>query len=56
MTCIICKVELKREVKLSTQFGVYTDFGEEIRRPVTLENPTGYHYCPQCGLVYKKER
>ena len=40
MTCVICKVELV----------------EERKEVEGIVESTGYHYCPSCGLVYKKEK
>ena len=50
MTCIICKEELREETEL-----VRGDIDEGGYQEWVRE-PTGYHYCPQCGLVYKKEK
>ena len=49
MTCIICKVTLMEETK-----GIEREVVDGYR--CWTQESTGYHYCPQCGLVYKKER
>mgnify|MGYP001608701673 CR=1 FL=1 len=51
MTCIICKVELKEE----TVEGMVMWHCEGREFPSKQLVPTGYHYCPQCGLVYKEK-
>lgn len=49
MNCVICKVELVEEEKPT---GEYVQDGCFLSAVI---KPTGYHYCPSCGLVYKEK-
>ena len=54
MTCVICKVELKEERIERWTEPIGMPYGLDDIPSVKTFQPTGYLYCPSCGLVYKE--